>query len=170
MTSWLRVGGDVRAREHAGELELVRGDLVVLGLGGNAHRPQLVVELAHEGRDLLLDGAEVVVFHLLALGGHGAEDRAAGEDEVGALLIQLAIDEEVLLLGADGRRDARRVLDAEGVQNAESLLVERLDGAEERHLLVERVAEVGDEGRRDAQRGAGGRVLRKAGLVTSQAV
>ena len=98
--------------------------------------------------DLLRDSAEVVVLHLLTLGGHRPEDRAAGENEVGTLLVELAIDEEVFLLGPDGGRAALGIGDAEGGEDAQGLLVQGLDGAEEGHLLVEGVAEIRDEGRR----------------------
>jgi hypothetical protein len=47
-----------------------------------------------------------VVVELVALGRLGPEERAAGVDEVRALVEVLLVDEEVLLLGADRRVDA----------------------------------------------------------------
>jgi hypothetical protein len=57
------------------------------------------------GGDARPDGAEVVVVELLALGRLGAEERAAAEAQVLALLVERLVDEEILLLGADLRRD-----------------------------------------------------------------
>ena len=74
------VGSDVGRVIDAGELMLGGGGLVVLGLGRDADAPELLVYLAHEGRDSGLHGAEVVVVHLLALGRHGAVEGAAGVD------------------------------------------------------------------------------------------
>ncbi len=80
------VGRHVGAGEDGRDLELVGRDLVVLGLGGDAYLPELVIELAHKEGDALLDGAEVVVLHLLALGRHGAEHGAPGEEQVRPLV------------------------------------------------------------------------------------
>ena len=148
----VRVGGDIGTRIHTGELELVRSHLVVLGLGGDAHRPELVVEFAHEARDLFRDGAEIVVLHLLALGGDGTENGAAGEDEVGAFLVELAVDKEILLLRADGGRAALRVSYPKRVEDPQGLLVQRLYGTEQGHFLVQGMPKIGDEGGWDVQR------------------
>ena len=126
------------------------GDLVVLGLGGDADAPELLVYLAHEGGDAGLDGAEVVVVHLLALGRHRAVEGAAGVDEVLPLLVHVALDEEVLLLGADHGQH-HRGLGAEELEHAQGLAREGLHGAQQGGLLVERLAAVGAEGRGDVQ-------------------
>ncbi len=98
------VGGDVGGGEDRGHLVLGRGHLVVLGLGGDAHLPQLDVQILHVGGDPVLDGAEVLVFQFLALGGRGAEEGAAAGHQVEALQIVFLVDQEILLLGADGGR------------------------------------------------------------------
>ena len=144
------VDGERAHLEDGGELVLARGDLVVLGLGGDAELPELVVELLHELVDRRTDGAEVVLLKLLALGGLAAEERAPGEDEVGTSLEVLLLDEEVLLLGADGGVDAVRV-HAEESEHALGLLLEGDLGTEQRRLLVERLAGVRDEGGGDAE-------------------
>ena len=54
-------------------------------------------------RIALGDRAEVVVVELVALRRLGAEQRAAGVDEVRALVEVLLVDQEVLLLGPDRR-------------------------------------------------------------------
>jgi hypothetical protein len=120
------VRADGRRLEHRGHLELARGDLVVAGPGRDAQPPQLAVEIHHEGQDPLPDRAEVLVLQLLALGRGRPEQGPAGEDEVGPLEGQPAVDEEVLLLRPDRREDplGRRV--AEPAQDPERLRPERL--------------------------------------------
>ena len=76
--------------------------LVVLGLGQNAQLPELLVQLLHKGRNAGLDSAEIMVVQLLSLGRLGAEQRAAGKNQILALVIQLLIDQEIFLLRADG--------------------------------------------------------------------
>ena len=99
------VGGDVGGGVDGGQLVLGGGGLVVLGLGHDAELPQLLVQLLHELLHPGLDGAEVVVVQLLALGGPGAEEGAAGVDQVLAPLVDVLVDEEILLLRADGGLD-----------------------------------------------------------------
>ena len=101
------VGGDVGGGVDGGQLVLRGGHLVVLGLGQNAQLPQLFVELLHIGGHPLLDVAEVVVIELLALGGAGTEESASRVDEVGALVVQLSVHQEILLFRS--HRDAHRL-------------------------------------------------------------
>ena len=100
------VGGAVDVLEDRRHLVLVRRHLVVARLGGDAERPRGELDLLHEGDHAVGDRAEVVVLHLLALRGGRAEDRARRHLEVGARVEPLAVDEEVLLLGAHRRVDA----------------------------------------------------------------
>ena len=131
---------------------LGRRDFVVLGLRVDTEFPQFDVEVCHEGFDRRLDGTEVVVLHLLALRGLRAEEGAAGGDEVFPLVEEVAVDEEVLLLAADGGMTVLRAGGvAEDVDDTHGLLVHRLDGAEQRGLLVEDLSAVGAEDGRDAQ-------------------
>ena len=145
------VGGDVGRGVNRGQLVLRRGDLIVLRLGKDAELPQLFVQVCHIFGHAGLDDAEIVVVHLLALGRLRAEERPAAVDEILALFIHRAVDEEVFLLGSDRGADAFDVLIAEQLQDAHRLLVERLHRAEQRRLFVERLAAVGAEGRRDAE-------------------
>ena len=146
------VGADVGVRVDGRHLVLRRGDFVVLGLRVDAEFPQLHVEVRHEGFDRRFDGAEIVVLHLLALRGLGAEEGPSGGDEVFPLVEEVAIDEEVLLFAADGGADMLRAGGvAEDVDDAHGLLVDGLDGAEQRGLLVEDLSAVGAEDGRDAQ-------------------
>ncbi len=103
-----------------------------------------------------------MVLELLALGGRRAEEGAAGEDEVRAPLPELLVDEEVLLLGAE-RAAGVGLGDAEEPHQALERAVEGLHRAQEGRLLVERLARVGAERRRDAERGAVGVALDEGG-------
>ena len=89
------------------------GGLVVLGLGHDAELPQLLVQLLHKGLHARLDGAEIVIVQLLALGRAGAVEGAARVDQVLALFIDAFVDEKVFLLGADGGADRADILVAE---------------------------------------------------------
>ena len=103
----LVVGADVRVLEDRRDLVLRRRDLVVTGLDRHAEALELTLGLEHAGEDALGDRAEVVLVELVALRRLGAEQRAARRVEVGPLVEVLLVDQEVLLLGADGREDAR---------------------------------------------------------------
>ena len=116
------VGADVGVLEDRRDLVLVGRDLVVAGLDRHAELLQLALGVEHAGEDPLGDRAEVVVVELVALGRLGAEQRAAGGDQVGPLEVVLLVDQEVLLLGADGREHARGVAVAEQLQRADRRL------------------------------------------------
>ena len=68
---------------------------------------------------------------------------------------ELFVDEEVLLLTADGREHPLDGFVTKQMRNLDRLPLQRLAGAHQRGLLVERLAGVGAEGRRDAQRATG---------------
>ena len=144
------VDGAVGVGEDGGQLVLGGGHLVVLRLGRHAQLPQLVVELLHELVHRGADGAEVVLFQLLALAGRIAEQRAAAHDEVLALGVVLFRDQEIFLLGTHRGNDALVRL-SEQREHAVRLLFHHVHGAEERRLLVERLAGVAAEGGGDAQ-------------------
>ena len=147
----LIVGG-VGVAVDGSHLVLTGGDLVVLGLGEHAELPQLLVQLLHKGRHARADDAEVVVVQLLALGRLAAEEGAAAQPQILTLEVQLAVNEEILLLGADLRRDLTDVLLAvEKMQQLHRFAANRLVRAQQRGLLVQRRAAVGAEHRRDAE-------------------
>ena len=140
----------VHVREDGSQLVLRRSHLVVLRASRHAERPQLVVQFLHELVDGGADGAEVMLVELLALAGGVTEQGAARHDEILALGIGLLGHEEVFLLGAQRGHDALARL-AEQSQHAVGLLLHRAHRAQKRRLLVEGLAGVGAEGRRDAQ-------------------
>jgi hypothetical protein len=94
-----------------------------------------------------------VILELLTLGGLGAEERAVARDQVRALEVVLAVDQEVLLLGAGSTDHARHpCIGAEDLEDAHRLLAERIHRAQEGCLVVERLAGPRDERSGDAER------------------
>ena len=136
------------------QFELGRSDFVVAGLERDAEFEGLALEFHHEGEHAVRNGAEVLVLKLLATGGLRAEERATGGVEVGAQVVEARVDQEVLLLGPGGGGDEAGVLGAEELEEPLRLLVQRVHRTEERGLLVEGLAGPGNEGGRDAERGA----------------
>ena len=101
----LVIGREVGVLEDRRDLVLARGDFVVPRLDRHAELEQLGFALGHAGEHALGDRAEVLVFQFLALGRLGAEERAAGVDQVGPGVEEVLVDQEVFLLRADGRED-----------------------------------------------------------------
>lgn len=133
------VDGLVDFAIDGGELMLAGSNLVVLGLGGNAERPQLIVQVLHVGRDGGADSAKVVLLELLTLAWSSTKEGAAGNDQVLALAVGVLLDQEVLLLVAHGRNDLLGGL-TEQRQNALRLTRERGHGTQQRGLLVQGLA------------------------------
>ena len=95
------IDGEVALLEDGGELELVRGDLVVARLTGNGEFEGLDLEVFHKGLHAVGDGAEVVVVHLLVLRALVAHQRAARHQQVGTGGVEAFVDEEVFLFPAE---------------------------------------------------------------------
>ena len=94
----LVVGRDMAGLEEGRDLELERRHLVVTGLDRHAEPPELGLHLGHEREDPGRDRAEVMVLELLSLGRAGAEHGPLARHQVGTLVEELAVDQEVLLL------------------------------------------------------------------------
>ena len=153
------VGGVVDGRKL-----MLRGrGLVVLRLGRDAELPQLDIQILHVVAHTFLDRAEVVILHLLPFGRHRAEKRPPGEDEILALQIGFAIDDEIFLLRADGCGHALGQVIAEEAADAHGLTADGLHRAQQRRFLVERLAVVAAERRGDAQRFGVAVVVEKRG-------
>ena len=132
-------------------------DLVVAGLDRHAELGQLALGVEHEREHALGDRAEVVVVELVALGRLGAEERAARRDEVGALEVVLLVDQEVLLLGADRREDRRGLASSPSRRSARIADArQRVHRAQQRDLVVQRLAGPRRERGRDAEQRAVG--------------
>ena len=104
------VSRHIGALEHRGQFELTGSHLLVTGLGRDAELEELAFAVEHVAQDSIRDGAKVMVVELLPLRWFGAEQRAAGVEQIRAAEEEAAVDQEVLLLGT-GERDHRvRVL------------------------------------------------------------
>ena len=144
------VDGAVRALVNGRQLVLGRCHFVVLRLGGNAKLPQLLVKVFHVLVDRRADGAEVMLLELLALARRIAEQRAVREHEVEALLVRIFRNQEVLLLATDCHLDMPPWL-AEQCEYAVELLFDDIARAQQRRLLVKRLARVAAKRRGDAE-------------------
>ncbi len=152
----LVVDRQVGVLEHRGDLVLGGRDLVVARLDRHAELGELILCLQHAGEDALGDGAEVVVVELVALRRLGAEQRAAGRDEVGAREEVGLVDQEVLLLVAHRREDSCGGLVAEQPQGSHGGARQRVHRSQQGNLEVERLAGPARERRGDAEHRAVG--------------
>jgi hypothetical protein len=152
----LVVGGDVGAFIDRRQFVLAGGHFVVARLDGHAQLVELALDLEHERQHALGDGAEVLVFHLLAFRRLGAEERTARADQIRPREEEVAVHEKVFLFAAGRGEDAVRILLAEHPQQPLRLRVEHLHRAQQGGFLVQRLARPRTEGRRNAQRGAVG--------------
>ena len=138
------VGRDVGGGEHRRHLVLARCNLVVLGLGEDAQLPQLLVEILHESSYTRTECAEVVIIHFLTLRRHCTEQGAAGKDQVLALCVVLAVDQEIFLLRAYGGGYTLNIL-AEQLEDAARLCADGVHRAQQRRFLIEDLTGVGAE-------------------------
>src|SRR5438477_440568 len=83
---------------------------------GNPELIELAFHLAHERLDTRRDRAEVMIFELLSLGRLATKQSAAGHDEIGAQIIERAINEEIFLFGAQRRHHALDAVHSDHVQ------------------------------------------------------
>jgi hypothetical protein len=139
--------------EKIGESSCCEGrHLVVQHAERHAERPEAVAHRLQHAARARIGARKVLVGALLAAERQRAEERAADNAEVGPALEERAVDEEKLLLPADVGDDVAHVGKAERVEKARRLAVERGVGAQQRRLVVERVAVPGDEDRGQVER------------------
>ena len=155
------VNGDVAGAENRRHFMLPRRDLVVLGGGGDAHFPQLHIQIRHKRADALTDDTEVLILQLLSLGRGCAEQGTAGVNQISAFEVFIAIDNEIFLLRADGRCDLFHIVLAEQAQQTHALRTERFHRAQQRRFVVERLAGVGDKHGGNTQNRTGGEFFDK---------
>ncbi len=152
----LVVGAHIGVLEHGRDLVLVRRDLVVAGLDRHAELRELPLGIEHAREDPFGDRTEVVVIELVALGRLSPEQGPPGGEEIGALEVELLVDQEVLLLGSDGGEDPPGVRVPEQPQCPDCRPRERVHRAQQRNLVVERLAGPGGKRGGDAQHRAVG--------------
>ena len=145
------VVGKVNFLVDGRQFELVGCHLVVTRLNRNAQSLAFNFEVAHEDSHTFGNRTEIVVFELLVFCRRVAHQRAAGQHQVGASHVEAQIDQEIFLLPAKVRVNLGHVL-VEVLADVDSGLVHSVESLEQRRLVVERVAGVGDEYRRDAKR------------------
>ena len=75
----------------------------MLGFGKNTQFPQLVVQLFHKRLNARLYDSEIVILQLLTLRRLCAEKGATRIYKVLALVVNVLVNKEIFLLGADGR-------------------------------------------------------------------
>ncbi len=93
------IRGEIGLGELGGEFELSRSYLVMPGSQGKPQLGHLLLHLFHEGEHRGIDGAEVVILHLLGLGRKIPQKGAATEKDVRPLLGKILPDEKELLFG-----------------------------------------------------------------------
>ncbi len=145
------VVGDVGLLEDGSYLKLVGGDLVVARLARYRQLQGLYLQVLHERLHAVGDGAEVVVVHLLVLGRVVSHEGASCEHEVGTRRVEPFVDEEVFLFPSEVARHFLH-FGVEVVADVGGGDVHRVQGAQQRRLVVERLAGVGYEYCGDTER------------------
>ena len=150
----IMVHGQVLAFKNGRDLKLAGSDFIVARFGRDAEFPEGFVHVHHEFQHAVLDGAEVVVFHLLVLGGHIAEEGASAHHQVRAQGIKLLVHQEVFLFRPQVGADMNVVRTAKAGQQPLGLPGDGSHGSQERRLFVQRLSLVRAESGWDAKRGA----------------
>ena len=79
----LVIGPEIRVLEDRGKFVLARSHFVVARLHWHAELEERGFNVGHIRQHALGNGAEILVFHFLALGGLGAEEGSSGADQIG---------------------------------------------------------------------------------------
>ena len=145
------VVGQIGLLVHGSQFELIGRHLVMTRLHGNAQLQAFVLEVLHEGHHARRDRPEIVVLELLVLGRLVPHERTAREHQVGTHGPEALVHEEVLLLPAQIGEDLLHV-PVEIAAHLRGGLVHGRQRPQQGHLVVERLARIGDEDGRDAER------------------
>ena len=145
------IDGDIGFFEHGRHLELTGRDFVVPRNNRNAEFVEFVLHLSDASENALRNAAEVVIFELLPARRWRSNQRATGHDEIWTEREMLTINQEILLLGAERRNDAKGALVADELQKFHRLPGEYFARAEERRHFIERFSVIPDEYGRNAQ-------------------
>ena len=144
------VVGKVDLLVDRSQLELIGSHLVVARLDRNAQLQALILEVLHEGHHTRRNRTEIVVLQLLVLGRLVTHERTPREHQVGTCGPETLVNEEILLLPAQIGEDLRNIL-VEVVADLRGSGINRRKGPQQGHLVVERLARIGDEDGRDAE-------------------
>ena len=111
--------------------------LVMLGFGENPQLPQLLVQLLHIGSYPRLDGTEIVILQLLALGGTGPKESTSGKEKVLPLLINTLVNQEIFLLRSHLAGDLLHLGVAKQAHDPHRLAAQLIQGPQQRGLFVQ---------------------------------
>ena len=123
------------------DLMLRRSNLIVLCFCRNTILPQILIELSHEMRNLILDHAEVLIIKLLSLWCRCTKQCTSGQLQVKSLIELILVDQKVLLLWSNGGSYLRRCL-TEEFQDTKCLLVNGIHGTKKWCLMIQRLARI----------------------------
>lgn len=102
------------------------------GFGGNAEAIKRFLHRLHVDLDALRDGTEIMVIELLTFGRRGAEQCPAGQQQIGAHVGEVYVDQEIFLFGtaAGVRRRHLTLLDRDSTLVPASFMaaLERIGG------------------------------------------
>ena len=145
------VVGEVGFPIDRSQFELVGGNFIMTGLKRDAETIGSHLQVTHEGSDARRNGREIVVVELLVPGGTVAEQGTSRDHQIGTSRIKRLIHKEILLFPSKVGIYLRygRV---EQTTDRNGGIAYCLEGALERHLVVQRFACVGYEYRRDTER------------------
>ena len=120
-THWFQPLSDATAEKHD---SFVEPD----GKGGMIHR-------IHELQDALLNGAKIMILHLLMLGRETAKKGSSCFNKIRPLQVERAVNQEILLLGSKRAFHTTR-FHTKTTQNTRSMPAHRHHGTQQRRLLV----------------------------------
>mmetsp|Transcript_97247 Transcript_97247/g.225448 ORF Transcript_97247/g.225448 Transcript_97247/m.225448 type:complete len:415 (+) Transcript_97247:1065-2309(+) len=133
-------------------LMLRRGHLVVDHRHGHTELQHLGLNLEEQLRNGVRHGGKVVQVSLLAARGQSAHERAAAVDQVRAVAVVLGLDDEELLLPTKEAVNCLRVSgNVDRLEQAQTLLVHGVIGAQEGGLVIEARPKVRDKTAGDPQ-------------------
>ena len=144
------IDGEVALLVDRGEFELVGSDLIVTRLTRDGQFERLYLQILHKRLYTVGNRAEVVVVHLLVFRAFMAHQCASCHEQVGAGRVKAFIDEEVLLFPTEVHLNLTYII-VEITTDLVCRLRDGPDGAEQRRLVVECLARVGDEYGRDTE-------------------
>ena len=133
-----------------GEFELVGRHLIVTRLTRDSQFERLYLQILHKRLYTVGNGAKVVVVHLLVFRALMAHQRAPCHKQVRAGRVKPFVDEEILLFPTEVHLNLTYII-VEIATDLVCRLRDGPDGAEQRRLVVECLARVGDEYGRDTE-------------------
>ena len=111
----------------------------MLCLRWNTILPQILVQLSHEMRNLILDHAEVLIVKLLSLRCRCAKQCTSSQLQVKSLIELILVNQKVLLLWSNGSSYLRWCLTKQ-LQDTKCLLVNGIHGTKKWCLVIQRLA------------------------------